>query len=231
MLVLASCDAIGGGDGLTVMGRKSDMEKSYMTAIFEHYESETGKKLEIISIEDDAFENEASKRFAEGDVPDIFMHFNNADLNRFDVKNNFMYLNDEKWASDLTDSARAYCIDGDGNLLGLPFWESSVSGCYYNKTLLDSLGLRPASTQAEFDVLCQTLCDLGYTPICWPANGCTWMFQFGLDPMFADDPDMLEKLNGKEIAYADIPAVADMASWIAGAAEKGWFGSDYMRTC
>lgn len=104
--------------------------------------------------------------------------------------------------------------------MGLPFWESSVSGCYYNKTLLDSLGLRPATTQAEFDVLCQALADIGQTPICWPADGCTWMFRFGLDPVFADDPSLLEALNANETAYADISEVTDMVRWIGSAADK-----------
>ena len=215
-------------DSLTIMGRKSDMEKSYMTSIFEQYETATGNKLDIISFEDDEFEMDAAKKFADGDVPDIFMHFNNADLNRFDISDNFYYLNNESWVDDLTNSSRAYCQDGEGNLLGLPFWESSVSGCFYNKTLLNSLGLKPAATQAEFDVLCQVLADIGYTPICWPADGCTWMFQFGLDPIFADDPLLLEKLNKNEISYSDIPAVKNMVQWVSDAADKGWFGSDFL---
>lgn len=232
-LLLTSC---GGGAGdskgttLTLLGKKSDVEKSYMKAIFERYESETGNRLKVVAIEDAEFEAEAAGQFAEEDAPDLLMHFHNADLNRFDVDGSFRYLNDQPWVDELTDSARAYCEDSDGNLLGLPFWESSVSGCYYNKTLLDSMGLRPASTQAEFDMLCAALQETGYTPICWPGEGCTWMFQFGLDPIFADDPELLEKLNAGEIDYASIPAVTDMAQWIANAADEGWFGSDYLST-
>ncbi len=232
---LLSCKGPGGSGNpeqvtLTVMGRKSDMEKSYMTSIFKQYEESTGNRLDIISYEDSQFETDAARAFSEGKIPDVFMHFNNADLKRFDVPRYFCYLNEESWADDLTDSSRAYCEDGEGNLIGLPFWESSVSGCYYNKTILDSLGLKPAATQAEFDMLCQALADIGYTPVCWPANGCTWMFQFGLDPVFADDPELLERLNRNEITYAEIPAVEAMAQWVADAAAKGWFGSDYLKT-
>ena len=232
-LLLTACVGPGPGDdrlALSVMGKKTDLEKSYMTAIFQRYEQATGNRLDIIAIEDAQYETEAARRFGQGNAPDVFLHFHNADLSRFDVPANFRYLNGEEWVDDLTDSALAYCQDGDGNLLGLPFWESSVSGCYYNKTLLDSLGLKAAATQAEFDMLCQTLLEIGYTPICWPADGCTWMFQFGLDPVFADDGELLERLNQNEIAYADIPQVAAMAEWISGAAEKGWFGPDYLST-
>ncbi len=215
---------------LTIMGRSSDLEKSYMTSIFEQYEKASGNSLDVISFKDDEFEERASEEFRTGNVPDLFLHFHNTDLNRFNVSANFYYMNDESWVSDLTDGSRAYCTDKEGNLLGLPFWENSISGCYYNKTLLDSLGLKPASSQAEFDVLCQVLADTGYTPICWPAKDCTWMFQFGLDPVFADNPELLEQLNRQEISYSDIPAVTDMAQWVADAAAKGWFGSDFLET-
>lgn len=218
------------GITLTVLGKKTDMEKSYMKKIFEQYEIKTGIRLNIEAIEDGNYEVEAEKRLLEGNAPDIFMHFNNADLNRFNIPENFLYLNDEKWVDDLTDNALEYCLDNKGNLLGLPFWESSVSGCYYNKTILDSLGLKAASTQDEFNVLCEVLKESGYTPICWPADGCTWMFQFGFDPIFADEPELLASLNDGQINYSDIPQVRDMVQWIHDAADNGWFGENYLNT-
>lgn len=54
------------------------------------------------------------------------------------------------------------------------------------------------------------------------------MTQFGLDPLFSDDPTLLERLNNNEISYADIPEVTDMVQWIADAADKGWLGSDHL---
>ena len=234
LVLLSSCAGGGADDAdsvtLTIMGKKSDLGKSYMTTIFQRYEQATGNHLDIVAYEDAEFEAKAVKDFANGHAPDIFMHFHNADLRDFDVDGSFYYLNDQPWVSDLTDSARAYCQDADGNLLGLPFWENSVSGCYYNKTLLSEMGLSPASTQTEFDMLCQALAETGYTPICWPAAGCTWMFQFGMDPIFADEPELLEKLNRNETVYADIPAMTDMAQWLADAAQKGWFGNDFLQT-
>lgn len=229
LALTASC-SFGSKNTLTLMGRKSDLEKSYMKSVFERYEVATGNKIKLISYEDSEFEAKAAEAFKKDDAPDILMHFNNSDLERFDVENDFYILNDEPWVFDLTDSANAYCRDENGNLLGLPFWESSVSGCYYNKTLLDSLGLRPATTQAEFDMLCDALSETGLTPICWPANGCSWMVQFGLDPVFADNPQNLEKLNNGKIKFEDIPEIYGMVQWISDACEKGWFGSDYLNT-
>lgn len=229
LLPLSSCGKKG-ADSLTLLGKKSDLERSYMTAIFDLYEEQTGQSLDLISIEDAQYESEAVKLFESGGAPDIFLHFNNADLARFDVDGVFYDLSHESWVSDLTDGACDYCRDAQGRLLGLPFWESSVSGCYYNRTILDGLGLKPAATQADFDMLCQALLEAGLTPICWPADGCGWMPQFGLDPIFADDPELLRSLNANEIAYSDIPAVQSMVDWIAGASEKGWFGGNALKT-
>lgn len=214
-------------DTITLMVETSCVETLYMQRILELYETETGNKIKIIPIENTTFEADAYAKFEKGEIPDIFMHYNDSDLTKYNVAENFLYLNDEPWVGELTDSAKAYCLDKDGNLLGLPFWESSVSGCYYNKTVLDSLGLRPAYTQAEFDALCAALKGVGYTPMYWASNGCNWIFQFGLDPIFADDPELLEKLNKNEITYADIPAVRDMITWLDNANRNGWFNADY----
>lgn len=217
-------------NALVIMGKKTDMEKTYMKKIFDLYKKKTGKGLRIVEIEDSVYESAAADKFDKGEKPDIFFHFNNSDLNRFNVSENFYYLDDQPWTDDLAKGADNYCRDGEGHLLGLPFWESSVSGCYYNKTLFKTIGANPAYTQAQFDSLCQFIARRNITPICWPGDGCSWMYQFALDPVFADEPDgpaLLAALNAGETSYADIPAVTAMAEWIVGAKDKGWFGSDY----
>ncbi len=218
-------------DALTILGKESDLKKPYMTAIFDLYKQSTGENLNLLSIEDAEFEAEAARLEKEGELPDIVLHFHNADLSRLNAGETFCALNGEKWVDDLTESARAYCTDANGNLLGLPFWESSVSGCYYNKKLFNDLGLIMPTTQEDFDGACEFLLLANkkpITPICWPGNGCSWMYQFGLDPIFADDPALLEKLNNNEISFSEIPAVEGMATWLSGAAEKGWFGKNFM---
>lgn len=220
-------------NALVIMGKRTDMEKPYMKKIFEKYKNDTGKNLRIVEINDAEYEDEAIRRFSSGeDVPDIFFHFHNDDLNRLNIENNFFYLENESWVDDLTQSALNYCTDSNGHLLGLPFWESSVSGCYYNKKLLS--GLDSAYSQPNFDFMCRSIKNFyGVTPICWPANGCTWMYQFALDPIFADGPEgaeKLQKLNSDEISYKDIPEVRQMVEWVYNAAKQGWFGNDYL-TC
>ena len=235
LLLLTACGPTSRGgqdDGkvtLTIMGKKNDMEKAYMQRIFQLYEESGRGRIRVIGLDDADASYDAAVReaFSSGEAPDILFHFNDSGLNTLNVEDQFVRLDEEEWVSDLADGAKAYCQDGEGHLLGLPFWENSVSGCYYNKTILDSLGLRPAATQAEFDALCQALKSIGYTPLCWSFRTCHWNYQFALDPIFADGPELLARLNKNEITYADIPAVWDMADWLAGAAEKGWFGEGY----
>lgn len=196
--------------------------RPYIKDVFKMYESQTGHTLDIDSIPDDDFDDVVLKAFQDGDAPDILLHYNNYELAKIGY-DHFLMLNDQAWADTLLASSRAYCDDGSGNLVGLPFWESSLSGCYYNKKLMDRFGLKAASTQREFDMLCQAIKRIGKTPLFW-GEQCGWMYQFGMDPIFANDPELLQKLNSNEITYADIPQIRDMVEWIYDAYLKGWFG-------
>lgn len=213
---------------LTLMAQTSYTGANYIQRIIELYEKSTGNKIKIISFDASEYEEKASKAFEDGDIPDLFTHFNDANLSGYNISENFYYMNDQPWVDELVESVKDYSCDDSGNILGLPFWENSISGCYYNKKILDDLGLRAAYTQAEFDTLCSTLKSIGYTPLYWASStGCNWMFQFGLDPIFADNPELLERLNSNEITYADIPAVKDMITWLDNAKKQGWFNNDY----
>lgn len=209
-------------DELTVWVKETDY-RAYVKEVFELYESETDDPVNVKIIPDDTFVADVTKAFDEGKGPDVLLSYNDSNLAAVGL-DHFLTLNDQVWADSLMAGSRSYCDDGNGNLLGLPFWESSVSGCYYNKTILASLGLKPASTQAEFDMLCQALKNIGHTPLFW-GEDCGWMYQFGLDPIFADDPSLLQRLNDGEIDYADIPQVRSMVQWIDNANKKGWLGN------
>ena len=229
LTLVCAAPVLADGETITLMANANDAAKGYMTSIIEQYEEATGNKIDLLGQDPDNFDKVATSKFATGDIPDVFQHFNDSNMNNYNVPANFMYLNDQPWVSDLTQGALDYASDGDGNLLGLPFWESSVSGCFYNKAIFEELGLEPATTQEEFNTLCDTLVEEGYIPLCWPAGDCNWMYQFALDPVFADDGgEKLEKINKNEITYADIPEVQAMAEWVQMAAGRGWFGDTYL---
>lgn len=224
----ASGDAADAPVTLTMMIMADNANLLYYQRMIAAYEEQTGNKIDVLGIEQSNFDNIATAKFATGDIPDIFVHHNDSALSNYDPANNFYYLNDANWISELTDSSFKNACDDDGNLLGLPFGESSISGMYYNKAILNELGLKPATTQAEFDALCQAVYDAGYTPLCFPIQNCFWMYQFAMDPLFADDPELLAKLNKNEVTYSDIPEMHAMCQWVNDAAEKGWFGDTYM---
>ena len=71
LLPLGGC-AGRAGKTITVMGKKSDLDKSYMREIFSLYKKETGTKIKLITYSDEEYEERAAEAFAAGDVPDIF---------------------------------------------------------------------------------------------------------------------------------------------------------------
>jgi raffinose/stachyose/melibiose transport system substrate-binding protein len=82
----------------------------------------------------------------------------------------------------------------DGQLYGLPLLVDLV-GMYYNKTLLDELGLTPPATIDEMAALCQQAADEGYTPLAF-ANSEGWpaFHQFSMAVTNAIGPDALRSL-------------------------------------
>lgn len=227
ILTMTACGAETNKNSLTLMMKQSDSETNYVRRIIELYEEKTGNDIIIEAIPNNEFEEKVASDFEKGDLPDLFFHYNDTNLASYDIPANFYYMNDQEWKDELMDDVYKSCVDSEGNLLGLPFWENSLSGCYYNKNILDKLGLSPSSTQQEFNVLCTALTTVGDTPLYWAANDCNWMFQFGLDPIFANNPELLEKLNSNEITYADIPEVVDMVEWFDLANKSGWFNKNY----
>ena len=217
---------------VTLMAEKGHIETLYIQRIISLYEEKNpGYKIKTLPIDANKYETTASKMFSEGKIPDLFFHFNDAELARYAPEENFYFLENEEWVDELTESAYKSSLYGDDKIIGLPFWESSVSGCYYNKKILQELGLGAATSQGNFDSICKALIQKNKTPLYWAGtDGGHWMFQFGLDPVFYDKPEgpeLLKKLNRGEISYADIPAVEGMISWFKTAHDSGWFNADY----
>ena len=148
-------------------------------------------------------------------------------LKNFNPKENFVDWSDAEWVDDLTTGSLSQATYED-RIVGLPFWEASNSGCFYNKTLFGEMNLELPTTQAEFDALCDTLLEKGIQPI-YLAGGDTWplLYQFALDPVMEEHPEYIEKLNAGEMTYGDIPEFRDMCEWFQSAAQKGYFGKTF----
>lgn len=219
-------EAPSGGVTLTLYGNADDAAKPYMQKIFKLYEEKTGNKIDVQGLDASNFESVCLTKFQTGDIPDILMHFGGYGLDAYNPKENFVDFTDAAWVADIADTSKAQTMR-DGVVYGLPFWESSVSGCFYNKQIFEEQGIKIPTTQAEFDAACQKLVDAGIQPIYMPAAD-SWplLYQFALDPIFSDK-ELLEKLNSNQTTYAEIPAMKGMLEWYKNCADKGYFGKDY----
>ncbi|MBQ9991132.1 MAG: carbohydrate ABC transporter substrate-binding protein [Lachnospiraceae bacterium] len=212
------------GITLTLFCQADDLSKPYLQKMISLYEETTGNTINQQGLEVMNAEAIALDKFASGDVPDIYIDFGNTSLEKFEPEKNFVDWSDAPWVSDIEEAILPQATYQDW-IVGLPFWESSHSGCFYNKKIFEQLDLQVPKTQAEFDAVCDTLVENGIQPIYLAAaNSWPIFYQFALDPVLEEHPEYIDRLNAGEMTYADIPEFWDMCEWFRTAAEKGYFG-------
>lgn len=217
----------GGGVTLTLYCNADDMAKPYMQKIISLWEEESGNKIDQQGLDTDNAETIALTKFTTGDIPDLYVHFGNSNLKNFNPEENFVDWTDAEWVSDIQDSVLPQATYND-KIIGLPFWEASNSGCFYNKKIFDELGISQPKTQEEFDKVCDKLLENDIQPI-YLAAADSWpiLYQFALDPVLEEHPEYIEQLNAGELTYAEIPEFTSMCEWFLSAAEKGYFGKNF----
>lgn len=222
-----SASGSGGGVTLTLYCNADDMAKPYMQKIISLWEEESGNKIDQQGLDTDNAETIALTKFTTGDIPDLYVHFGNSNLKNFNPEENFVDWTDAEWVSDIQDSVLPQATYND-KIIGLPFWEASNSGCFYNKKIFDELGISQPKTQEEFDKVCGKLLENDIQPI-YLAAADSWpiLYQFALDPVLEEHPEYIEQLNAGELTYAEIPEFTSMCEWFLSAAEKGYFGKNF----
>lgn len=182
---------VSAADGVTLSlyMNADDLAKPYIQKIISLYEEETGNKIDQQGLDRDSAENIALTKFTTGDIPDIYVHFGNSNLSNFNPIENFVDF------SDVDESVLPQATFDD-EVIGLPFWEASHSGCLYNKKIFEELNLEVPTTQEEFDKVCDTLLENDIQPI-YIAAADSWpiAYQFGLDPVMEEHLEYIEKLN------------------------------------
>lgn len=242
-MVVASLSGCGGTDGdsneikkeskssdgvtISLYMNADDLSKPYIQRIIEMYEESSGNTIDQQGLDRDNAETIALTKFTTGDIPDLYVHFGNCNLENFNPKENFVDWSEAEWVTDIRDSILPQATYED-MVVGLPFWEASNSGCLYNKEIFKELGLKQPANQKEFDEVCSKLLENGIQPIylaaadAWPIE-----YQFALDPVMEANPEYVDKLNAKEMTYADIPEFKSMCEWFQMAAKKEYFGKNY----
>ncbi|MGN1314204.1 MAG: ABC transporter substrate-binding protein [Lachnospiraceae bacterium] len=215
------------GVTLTLYGHGDDLSKTYLQKIIAMYEAETGNRIDCQGFESSNSEAISLAKFESGDIPDLYIHFGNSYLYKFNPEENFVDWSDAQWVLALEDSILPQ-VTYNNMIVGLPFWESSHSGCFYNKRIFADLELDIPRTQTEFNEVCDKLLENGIQPIYLAASdGWPVFYQFALDPVLEEHPEYIEGLNTGEMTYADIPEFISMCEWFKMAADKGYFGEIY----
>lgn len=216
------------GRTITVWGRESDLNRSYLTRAFKRYEDLTGNVVEIKAFSPDQMEEQVTGALMDGEPGmDVLLYFGGVNIDAFDPDENFYDFSDAPWVDDLTDTAINQAIY-HGKVIGLPHWEASVSGTLYNKKLFKRYGITPPKTQEQFQLACEILLQNGITPLYLPCASPTMMlYQFPLDTIVKQD-GILNKINQGSLGYADLPEMKVVADWYRDMAVNGYLGENYM---
>lgn len=215
------------GRTLTVWGRGTDLERSYMTRAFRRYEEATGNTVQAVAFPAEELEAAVAEGLRRGpDGPDLILSFGGTNIDAFDPDENLYDFSGAVWVDDLTDTSINQTIY-HGRVVGLPHWEASISGTLYNKEIFQRLELEPPRTQEEFMRTCAVLLEHGVTPLYLPCASPTMLlYQFPLDTI-VEEGDVLQALNRGELGYADLPELHTAVEWYRTMAERGYLGQGY----
>lgn len=213
---------------LQIWGIVPDLDRSYIKKACERYENLTSNTLVITMIEKEEIQErmQAALR-GETDMPDILVSYGGTNIDAFHPIENFYDFSDAQWVNDLSETSINQTVY-QGKIIGLPFWEASISGTLYNKSIFERYDIRIPTTQDEFMQACEKLLANGITPMYMPMKEPSMMlYQFPLDTVVKDTAT-LQALNAGDIGYQDIPEMRDIVEWYKTMAENGYFGKQYL---
>lgn len=214
------------GETLNIWTKAQEMDRKYIQRAVSRYEELTGNKINIVDIPKDEFEGKITGGLTGPDMPDLLLTYGGTNVEKCDPDNTLYDFTDAPWVDDLSNTSINQTIY-NGRVIGLPFWESSISGTLYNKKLFRSLNLEVPQTQSEFLEVCQKLLDNGITPVYLPYKEISMLlYQFPLDSIVKDS-SVLEGLNDGSLSYSDIPEMKTIIEWYRTMTDSGYFGTDY----
>lgn len=223
-VVLAACGGSGGsGSGNSGSGKDEEVKTvkifQFKTEIVEGLNElavEFNKeypniKLDIQTVGGGADYGAALKtKFASGEAPDIFSNGGYAEMEMWFDK--LEELTDQPWVEDLVPLA-AEPMTKDGKVYGMPM-NLEGFGYIYNKDLFEQAGIteRPR-TFSELEAAAKKLQEAGITPF---SNGYQewWLMgNQGINPAFAQQPDVNAFIAGLNDGSATIVGNERFAEW------------------
>ncbi len=216
------------GQTITLWSKAHELDRPYIQAAFARYEEMTGNKIKIVDVEAEDFVSKVSDELEnpEGNI-DVLASYGGTNLDYLNPQAHFYDFTNAQWVKDTTIAALDQTIY-EGRVMGLPYWESSVSGTLYNKKLFEKYNIKVPANQSEFLDACEALLKEGITPVYLPYKEITMLlYQFPMDAIFQDH-DVLHAINDGDISYADIPEIEKIVEWYKTMGDKGYFGTDYL---
>lgn len=216
------------GEKLVVWGAEPDLDRIYIRKAFDRYCELTGNELSVIQMPKEEFGKRMEEAFlGDGEKPDVIFSYGGENIAPYIPEESFYDFSDAVWVNDLTDNSINQTIYG-GKVIGLPFWEASVSGTLYNRKIFAKYGLEVPETQKEFLALCKTLLSKGITPLYMPGKEISMLlYQFPLDTLIKDAP-VLEALNNGSLTYAELEGMVEVVEWYRHMAQSGYLGETYL---
>lgn len=196
------------------------LEESFYE-LLDQFEEETGISV-VFNYPGDGYEELMKTRMAANDLPDVFCTHGWAVVRYGEY---LLPLNDQPWASDVSDAIGGVVTDKDGNLLVLPC-SYTLFGINCNYDVLEEAGVDPDGilTWDDFEDACEKIKAIGKVPICMGAKDLVPPAQVFQDvaPSTLTDEDEAAIADGTFDWEHMTPVCERFADWV----ERGFFNVD-----
>ncbi len=173
-----------------------------------------GDKIKLVIEElpsDDVYVNKMKALAASNSLPDVFDGKNGVRelaIANGTARNLLPYLEeDPEWKKYVGDMAIKANTNEDGNLYSISY-SQRIIGYYYNKSMFEKAGIKPAETWEEFMSNCEALKKAGFTPFANATGENAWTVNLLLGAMIGTANEAGNKLmNEKPVTNFNTPEV------------------------